>query len=126
MALHTYARVARTVIKDGAELETGEVVDYSEFKWGEQLVDQGRLDREIDPDLFRTCVCGTVLANDQWYEYHQERHCEFDLDTMKRDDLLDILEDEFGVVEEDIDGTGSDGYVKVSDIRDRLQEELES
>lgn len=121
-----YARVARTVIRDGRELETGSVVDYSEFKWGEELVEQGKLDASVSEDDFRVCLCGTVLADDYWYDYHKERHCDGGVEDMTRDELLDVLESRFDVAEDDIEGSGSDGYVKVDDIRDRLQEELES
>lgn len=121
-----YARVARTVIKDGEELETGTVVDYEQFKWGEQLVEQGKLVAPIDRDSVRTCLCGATLADDYWYEYHKKHHCDLDVDNMKRDELLDILDEKFKVTEDDIEGSGSDGYVKVADLRDRLQIELES
>lgn len=124
MAEYKYARVARTVRKEGRELETGEVVDLDEYRWADQLIDQDRLVPLIHADEFVECVCGTTLANQDWFEHHQQYHCEFDLDEMNREELLDIAEDRFGLVEEDIEGTGSDGYVKVADIQDEIVERL--
>lgn len=114
--------VGKTVKAEGRELETGEVVDASDWRWREQLVEINKLFPVDHPERVVTCMCGTKLRDEDYLGRHQKYHCEFDLDMMTREDLTEFIEDHDEIDLEEIEGSGVDGYVKVSDLQDAIRD----
>ena len=115
--------IGKEFVANGVERATGEVVKTA--SWPErrvrQLEDQRFIHRIQGQFEAVTCRCGRGWADEEtmrkngheFEEGDEERYRE--LKVLSRDALLDEAR-ELGIPEEDIDGTGSNGYVKRSDI----------
>lgn len=124
--------VHKTFTGGGDERGHGEVVDTS--SWPDhritQLEDQRFLEPLHGPIEPIVCRCGRTWVDEEamraeGHEFEQGREALYDeLKVLTRSELLDRAEDK-GLSEDEIEGTGSQGYVKRADIINAILEHEE-
>lgn len=107
----------------GESREVGEVVPDADLDWYHRKALIESHTAEPFPDFAEPveCGCGRRWSTEEaMREAGHDHEASGDLEELTRGELLKVAEEEHGLPEEAIEGTGRDGYVKKTDILEAI------